>query len=82
MMPGALNGSDLGSSYMKDVLFGYEVGDFGGVYEICFVFGRGLPFGGLAGCEQVFCGVEPEFGDAVVGGRVFVARDVYAAALD
>jgi len=82
MMPGALNGSDRGSSYMNDVLLGYEVGDFGVVYEVGFVFGRGLPFGGLAGCEQVFYGVEPEFCCAVVGGWIFVSGDVDAVALD
>ena len=64
------------------MLFGYEVGDFGVVYEICFVFGRGLPFGGLAGCEQVFYGVEPEFCYAVVGWGIFVTGDVDAVALD
>jgi hypothetical protein len=37
---------------------------------------------GLAGGEQVFYCVEPEFGYAVVGGWVFVAWDVYAGALN
>jgi hypothetical protein len=36
----------------------------------------------LAGGEQVFYGVEPEFCHAVVRGRVFVFWDVDAVALD
>jgi hypothetical protein len=36
----------------------------------------------LAGGEQVLYSVEPEFGYAVVGRRIFIAGDVYAVALD
>jgi hypothetical protein len=71
----------IGSGY-EGVLFGYEVGDFGVINEVGFVCGGGLPFGGLAGCEEVFYGVEPEFCYAVVGWGVFVTGDVDAVALD
>ncbi len=64
------------------MLLGYEVGDFGVIYEVGFICCGGLPFGGLAGCEQVFYGVKPEFCHAVVRGRVFIAWDVYAVTLD
>ena len=72
---------NIGSGY-EGVLFGYEVGDFGVINEVGFVCGGGLPFGGLAGCEQVFYGVEPEFCYAVVGWGIFVTGDVDAVALD
>ena len=52
------------------------------VYEICFVFGRGLLFWGLAGCDQIVHGVKPEFCYAIVRGWGFVSWDVYAVALD